>query len=85
MKRLAAAAISSTFLLCAPPVAHAQPREEVIRERQCNVQKRVYVQTQGTPRVLGGTVQHHSAPSPADLLGSQNHLHGRSLVDRHPL
>jgi len=62
MKRLAAVAMSSTFLLCAPPVAHAQPREEVIREWQCNVQERVYVQTQGTPRVLGG--QCNTTPHP---------------------
>ena len=43
MKRPAAAAISSTFLICAPPVAHAQPREEIITEYHCDVQERIYV------------------------------------------
>ena len=43
MKRLVAAAISSTFLLGMTPTVHAQPREEVITEYHCDVQERIYV------------------------------------------
>ena len=43
MKRVIAVALCSTFLLCVPPPANAQPREEVITKYHCDVRERIYV------------------------------------------